>query len=321
TSDVGPLRWSTQVTLRSGKRPDLVLYAGDRTPILVVESKIYSDASARQLKEYGSWLHQNRRQSAWPGALAFLTHMTEPPTGFADGSGTEFFVRWQRTCRWHEVGKALGKALRSPPDRGNTHWKDFADEFIRFLLEARMIVGAVTNADLAAAENFVESGDRFAGFFERLRDALHPLWPGAKWQRVRKPAEYKSGGALVRDWLTLPEPQTRALSVEWGIRFSQATDWWKDVDVPLPEGTQVYVSFGPEKLADLVTISRDTHKIPTHWSIISSENALVAARAVSDFSADPDERDRAIVPWIEDRSRELRDVILPRLSTTWIDPG
>ena len=100
----GRVEARTQVTIKTGHRPDIVFYA-DGEPAIVLEAKIGaayqrhikdgpldaadapSEIETNQLATYGEWIEGHARPG-WPGAVVLLTAWTAPPADFAtDGAG------------------------------------------------------------------------------------------------------------------------------------------------------------------------------------------------------------------------------------------
>ncbi len=157
------LQWISRpsINVRSGTRyPDLMLYAGETRPLLIVENKIGSgigehDVSQMdedntevlanhtsdiqtietidQLAIYGSWL-SSQCQEPWPGAIAFLTHFTPPPLGFGLGDRSAYGVEWQRVCRWRDIWSWLTRVPRHSIGGGLPAWQVLAAELADFLL-------------------------------------------------------------------------------------------------------------------------------------------------------------------------------------------
>lgn len=132
------LEFVTQASA-STKRPDLVVYAGER-PIVVIEVKVAAGlqeheveaaavnaeakATRNQLETYAGWIAgENMSSDVWPGAVVFLTGRTDPPKDFIEGRSDGVF----RSVRyWKHVGDWLLSLARSQP-RGLTH-RDLATE-------------------------------------------------------------------------------------------------------------------------------------------------------------------------------------------------
>ena len=222
--DTGVTRW-----------PDLVLLAGS-TPALAVEAKIDAGAPDAQLRAYGLHLAAVNRGGAWPGALAFLTHRSEPPSTFLSDT-TGYGVPWRTVNRW----SAVYRFLRDPSRRVDgapgvlPAWCYLADQLCLFLEENDMAADTLRMADLEHVAAFLPVKRRLEETFKVVREHLGPLFKdttegpiGTMWMHAE--------GLCVWEWANLrsPEfsPRPGTWHLHWGIRFPGATQWWVPVAVP-----------------------------------------------------------------------------------------
>jgi hypothetical protein len=313
----GRFDWRTHysIQIENGRRyPDLVLVSDADEPLLLIENKIGHQISeyptsanqdpasdrtdedqgeiANQLTAYGQWLALRSQGRSWPGAIALLTHFTPPPADFAASETRRYGLRFRHICRWHQLFQHLTALSNSQPAQ---EWSLIGQELAEFLREEEMNSETITFNDIARAEVFMPSAERFENTFSQIWETLAPSWKSRTGHSFG--IQYLSEHGIVWDWMYLKEPFAPAKTswyVAWGIRFPEITDKWKNAAPPLPQRTHVFVSIGSEGKPRLPNLSQKmlaSSKFPKGWSGLpdaSDEDIrLVIAKPLAECADDP----------------------------------
>jgi hypothetical protein len=320
-----------------------MLYAGEATPLLIVENKIgsgigehetgqtdengtglqpddASDAQAvgtiDQLATYGRWLG-SQCQGPWPGAIAFLTHFTSPPPGFAMGDRRAYGVEWQRVCHWREIWGWLSRAPRPSIGDDPPAWQVLAAELADFLAEKKMNLEFAAFYDVSAAEVFIKSAARFDYTFRKIRESISRQWPGSVLSpTTRGHIEYNSDAAVLWDWAYLRPPHSpvtwKNWYVAWGIRFPELSGWWKDASPALPKTAHAFVTLGAEAEPRIPVSSREVcEKFGSSWSVVP-EDCFIAGHPLCQFPGEAETLGDQMIKWITSKADEVKPV-LPQL--------
>lgn len=322
-------------------RMDLVVYAGERV-IFVIECKVRAaiigdsadgidrdptrlneEADTRnQLMRYGDWLENQPRPQGWNGGLVLLSHFMPPPTDFLVRTSQQYGSAWCSAISWARVHRWLinaGGARGVEEDHEDSVLETLATELARFLEERNMAVETLTSKDVAAAELFVDSVDRFSGFFDAARHELEREKLINKKMRSGnyKYWDFESHGRLIWEWFYLSSeyaPHDSYWFVSWGVRFPETSKRWLDPKPPLPSVSHAFVNLGSEKLK--IPLDR-LKKLSKVWSIArydgeSDAMEMIAGRALGEFSHEADQFPLEFGAWVKARMLELEG-FLPEL--------
>lgn len=213
----GALRWESQpsIHLPEGvKRPDILLRS-DREPLIVLEGKLSSPLSDRQLEFYGKWLsRQHRRQTSPGAALVFLTHATSPPVDYlTDRNQRKYGVPLRSVSSWMEVHNFLKTRI---PSRGRV-LAHLTLEFADFMAQQKL--NGITEDDTVAIRTLLKQGAglKIEPLVEAIRARIEPRSRGRyEWKKIDLWSH--TGGHAVWDWCYY-KPRRLDWYVAWGLMF------------------------------------------------------------------------------------------------------
>jgi hypothetical protein len=261
-----------------------------------------------QLQTYGRWLAA-RQQHNWPGAICLLSHLSRPPEGYGKGDTERFGVPWQRSIRWHHIYNWLKRNTQE----STTDWGMLALELVAFLEERQMSVETMSSYDIAAAEIFVGSADRIRATFKRVAELLEERLASVNCKQPSNyGAEYESQGSSIWDWAYLASPPAPRSDwfIGWGLRFPAKSQWWLDLDPPLPSLPHVFVSFGSDGKKEKPPIRALYDRlIPEGWVRDPNYDEMVSTKILSEFSNTSDQFSDALAEWIGNKIDDLKPIL------------
>jgi hypothetical protein len=334
--------WETQKWITANDQTlclDLVLFC-DRRPLLVVENKVgaavgqhhaSSDddtgdnrgglphrAVENQLQLYGRWLAGQCESLSWPGAIILLTHSTAPPDDFGSGA-SQYGVRWQRVCRWPSIWNwATSRASREAGDGPKPAWQVLAGDLAEFLRERGMTLETPTDRDLAAAEVYIGSADRYKRLFDRMwLEAVRPVWPDYYGHPANEGrVDYSSDLGVLQDWIYVQRPYSpynwNVWYVGWGIAFPGTSNWWTDAEPPLPARNYAFVCLWSDndRQQPLPPMSPYTlWVLGGGWAVAArGGHCVIKACAMCEFDPDPNRLAAELIQWVRGAIEQLRRV-------------
>lgn len=320
------LRWDIQRGVVDGSRKgiaDLVLLVDGRDA-LVMENKVAAEVRGHgasvpesalpaatdvadreeytQLTTYGRWLEAQCVGQPWPGALVFLTHLTQPP---ADFSTQVYGVPYVSVCRWHDIWRwAAGMANRlggTAADR--PAWIQLAAELATFLEELNMTGSGLTTEDAASIGGFIDFKGRADRTFAVVAGHISSAFGELGSSRISAVTSTNSM-SCVWSWFYL-KPRNTGWYIGWGIRTQGRTTHWSELDT-LPSGPHAFLMLGTDGQA-IPVASLSDELLPPGWQKLRRE--VVVTKVLQAFPSDGDGFSEAFARWVATELNAFRKTI------------
>lgn len=315
------ITWITQRTTDGALRGVIdILAEVDGRPALIIENKIasgvrghawWTDRSenqtlppitdATQLTTYGDWLAARVLADNWPGALAFLTHLTPPPSDFLKPDAP-YGIRNRHVASWAGVAGWLrreGRLSTPANDRSPEPWLALAEEFIAFLEEHAMSAETITPDDIAATQLYLAPWERMQATFDQIWIRLQTFRQEVCGRNQTVKLTYDSDRGIVSTW-NFPRgefaPVERNGWIEIGFRFPHQTEAWAGSG--LPEHPHAFLCLS----CDEESLPLERIKTPVAgWH--ECEGALVAAKPLHEFSPTPEILVSELCDWFDEQTQ------------------
>jgi len=317
-----PITVQTQVHTEKG-RPDLVLYAGQQ-PFCVFENKVShgighresegededEDDRPNQLTDYAEWLaEQSLDIDELSKTLVFLSHLTLPPDGFANGDDRHDYhgVR-PFPENWGRLGKYLCEITKGEGERA--HSATVAREFYSFLEEEGMAREFPNSVDISALEVFLSHGSVLEHLVNKMWHELEGSFNFGK-NVTSCPAHFKDNSYSRHRYLA-KRYDDKSYYVQTGIWFpDNRHDWCQEgvAGAGEPKGAQVFIYFGPQHKPKLKGGHFKEIDPSKNRDILRPAGGFLVLKAFGDFPNEPDERATLILEWVKDASKRLAEIL------------
>lgn len=300
SQDVRAFRLETQFTIRSG-RIDLVLFA-DEKPIVAIENKIGAEIRDDQLSLYGGWIRNSAPRDAF-SVVCLLTHLTEPPQGFADG-GEVSGKAVPHVAKWAAIASLL-RRLAESIEVGD-HLRMLAHEFRLFLEEAGMTMEYAGRDEFAAALVYLRAGSRmdhtFSSIFSHVKsiDGHFRRNESSREYSLKFDTEFK----LIWGWSYLAHPVLTGLFFGYGIALEPHTIFRGGA---IPSTDSVFVCLGADDKRSIqaVRAAKDEPQKPWTYADISDWFTIISFKPLHSFLQEPETLASKMIDWIDGEAPDV----------------
>jgi hypothetical protein len=305
---------TTQHHAHEAGRPDMVITMEGR-PWIVFENKVAAAISQRasetgpashQLRDYARWLAQYPHKDL-PGALIFVTHLTEPPADFAASHPADNYFGLTRTAvSWGEIARKIAALCADLP--ADHYAQHLAIAFRDYLKEKNMSSEFPDATAFAAAQIYLSQAALLENLVERMW--LHASRVASFGKTNNRTLGPSPDNGMISAWRYAvhgPERPRKAYYsyVQTGFWFPGLAPWGGDSEAKLEaRGVQAFLCFGNDEPGYF----SDFPDAPDGF--IRPSSNFVAMRALSSFPEDPQDRGQQIEVWISERADTLRAFLL-----------
>lgn len=294
-----PLKMETQHYIEGG-RIDLVLYAGGH-PLVAIENKINAPVLDQQLVRYGQWI---RSEAAGPIAVVcFLTHLTQPPSGFLSGRASSGHAVPHITT-WAGVADLLMRLLRNKELDAAAML--LCNELRYFLEENDMSTEYAGRDEFAAALLYLRAGSLMDRTFSDIYSHIKSL--DGHFRRNESSREYslqfRTELKLIWGWAYLTHPNFNELFFGYGIALEPQTVF-KGGTIPSSDSVFICLGADDRRGTSALRAARDIPEKPWTWADITDWFALVCFKPLHEFLRNPTEFAPKMISWIDDEQADV----------------